>query len=167
MQKPACSGRESEGLTMIMIRAARHEDWPVWHRLDPELALFQFERKARDREAFILYLDGAPAAALRFQLFLDRYPLLTMLAVDEAYRDQYLGEAFLSQWEQDLAQLGYTLALASENACGEDFLRRQGYGRAGQVEWDLKDNQMPVSGMYVKAIRAGCACGHAEDGKGE
>ena len=49
----------------------------------------------------------------------------------------------------------------------EDFLRRQGYGRAGQVEWDLKDNQMPVSGIYVKAIRAGCACGHAEDGKGE
>ena len=147
-----------------MIRAAKDEDWDFWHGLDPQLPYLRFRQKARDREEYVLFAGGTPAAVLRFQLFQDRIPCCTHLMVDEGFRGQALGQALLAQWEQDMLLQGFDMAMVSAPCGGEAqaCCRAAGYRDTGCLVMDLPGHVQPMELFMVKALHAGCACGGAE-----
>ena len=59
---------------MIEIRYVREEDKAFWYQLDRHLPEGEFLRKVRDRQGYVLLVDGIPAGLLRYNLFWDNTP---------------------------------------------------------------------------------------------
>ncbi len=151
---------------MIMIRAPKEEDWAFWHSLDGDLPFDRFLRKVRDRQGYLLFSDGEPAAVLHFGLFLDRIPFAGMPPVvrEARFSDQHLDLALLSWWEQDMLFRGYDRVLvhASPGSREEALFRSAGYREAGALVPDSSGAFPPPTLFLTKPLKAGCACGREE-----
>ena len=141
---------------MIMIRTPREEDWAAWHALDPALPFDRYLRIIRDRQGYLLLLEGEPAAVFRFSFFQERIPLGDVPACDSRFAAEALDLALLSWWEQDLLQRGYDRALLAA-PCDDGILARLGalgFRPAGTLD----AAGIPPVRFLFRSLQAGCAC---------
>ena len=67
---------------MFEVRYAEIEDKDFWYSLDKHLPELEFEKKVRDKQAYILSEDGVKVGLLRYNLLWDNNPFCKMLFVD-------------------------------------------------------------------------------------
>ena len=139
---------------MIEIRYVREEDKAFWYQLDRHLPEGEFSRKVRDRQGYILLVDGLPAGLLRYNLFWDNTPFCTLLFIRKEYQKKGLGSRLMAHWERDMKAQGYGMLLTSTQVDEEaqHFYRKLGYRDCGGFVIDLPPFAQPMELFLLKGI---------------
>lgn len=119
----------------IQIRNACSGDKKFWFSLDKHLSSEEFDKKIRDKQSYILTLNGCPAGILRYNLFWDNSPFCTLLYIAEEYRGTGLGKALMNFWEEEMRASGYGRLLVSTRSDEKAryFYRAIGYAECGAL----------------------------------
>lgn len=139
---------------MIEIKYVTSDDKDFWYSLDKHLPETEFEKKVRDNQGYVLFVDGIPAGLLRYNLFWDNTPFCTMLFVDWAKQKSGYGRDLMTFWENEMRNLGYGMVLTStqvdENA--QHFYRKIGYKDCGGLLIDILGYEQPMEMFLIKAL---------------
>ncbi len=136
------------------IRYAAPEDKAFWFSVDRHLPEAEFDKKVRDRQAYVLLADGRPAGLLRWNLFWDNTPFCSLLYIDAPYRKRGFGRALTEHWERDMRQRGYGMVLTSTQVDedAQHFYRRLGYKDCGGLTVDVPGYEQPMELFMVKRL---------------
>ena len=139
---------------MIEIRYVQLEDKTFWYQLDRHLPEQAFERKVRDRQGYVLLVDGEPTGLLRYNLFWDNTPFCNLLFVRESHQRKGLGTLLMTHWEQDMKAQGYGMLLTSTQVDegSQHFYRKLGYRDCGGFVIDLPAFAQPMELFLIKGI---------------
>ena len=139
---------------MIEIRYVQLEDKTFWYQLDRHLPEQAFEGKVRDRQGYVLLVDGEPTGLLRYNLFWDNTPFCNLLFVRESHQRKGLGTLLMTHWEQDMKAQGYGMLLTSTQVDegAQHFYRKLGYRDCGGFIIDLPAFAQPMELFLIKGI---------------
>jgi len=134
----------------IQIRYSNGDDKAFWKSLDKHLTNTEFERKVRDRQGYVISVNGQPVGILRYNLFWDNTPFCTLLYIHEKYRGCGFGKAIMRHWENEMKSLGYDWLLVSTQSDedAQHFYRKLGYTDCGS----LSAPHQPVELFLSKTI---------------
>lgn len=139
---------------MFNIRHAEAADKSFWLALDRHLPESEFRLKVRDRRGYVVFDDEKPVGVLRYNLFWDNTPFLTMIYIEEAYRGKGFGKLAMLHWEAELRRLGYKMALLSTQAdeSAQHFYRKLGYQDTGCLVMNIPPFEQPLEMFMAKAL---------------
>lgn len=139
---------------MFGIRCARAEDRDFWIGLDAHLPPAGFEQKVRDRQGYIILDGDSPAGVMRYNLFWDSVPFLTLIYLGEGFRRRGLGAQAVSRWEAEMRSMGHTAVMTSTQADeqAQHFYRKLGYRDAGCLILDLPGLSQPLEVLMIKPL---------------
>jgi len=123
---------------MFEIRYVSEDDASFWFTLDAYLSDQEFRLKVRDSRGYILSAEGRPVGIMRYNLFLDSIPYLTLLYLEESDRGKGFGRQAMLFWEAEMRELGYPMVMTSTNVDEEaqHFYRKLGYLDRGALFLD-------------------------------
>lgn len=136
------------------IRYAESQDRMEWYKLDSHLPEDVFEEKVRNKQGYVMQVDGKIVGVLRYNLFWDNTPFCTMLFIDDRYRGMGYGKQMMEQWEHDMKSLGFGMLMTSTQV-DEDaqyFYRKLGYKDSGGFIVDIPGYEQPMEMIMTKAV---------------
>ena len=80
---------------MFKIKHVEKPDKDFWYSLDRHLPESEFIKKVDDRRGYVILEDDKPVGILRFNMFWDNTPFLTLIYIDFAYHKK--GYGFISR----------------------------------------------------------------------
>jgi len=118
---------------MITITHATLQDKPDYSSFDNHLPDSEYESKIRDKRCYIIRDGEYLAGIMRYNLFWDTIPFLTLIYLDEAYRGRGIGTQAMGFWEYEMCSLGYKMLMTSTQADedAQHFYRKLGYKDSG------------------------------------
>lgn len=139
---------------MFSMRYAAASDRDFWFTLDAHLPAAQYDEKACRHESYILLSDGQPVGVLRYNLFWDSVPFLTMIYLAEGARRKGLGREAMLGWERDMGRQGFDLLMTSTQAdeAAQHFYRSLGYKDCGCLVMDIPGYEQPLEVFFAKKI---------------
>lgn len=139
---------------MFEVRYAEVEDKDFWYGLDKHLPELEFEKKVRDKQAYILLEDGLKVGLLRYNLFWDNTPFCTMLFVDWSKQKRGYGRELMKHWENDMKKQGYGMVMTSTQVDedAQHFYRKLGYKDCGGFTVDIPGYEQPMELFMSKGI---------------
>lgn len=101
---------------------------------------------------YVLKNHNEVVGVLRYSLFWQEIPFVDHLFIDEKYRGNDYGTLMMVQWEEEMANLGYTDVMLSteEDETAKEFYKKIGYNQMGSF---LPPNQKSVELMFSKHIK--------------
>ncbi len=140
---------------MLEIRYVQMEDKAFWFGLDQHLSEVEFSNKVRDKRGYLLLEDENPVALLRYHLFWDNTPFVTMLYVERDHQGKGYGRKLMEHWEEDMRAQGYGMLLTSTRVDekAQHFYRNLGYKDCGGLLIDIPAFAQPMELFLIKAIR--------------
>ena len=114
---------------MFGIRYICEEDKTFWYSLDKYLNESEFLLKIRDKRGYIITYDEKPIGLMRYNLFWDIIPFLTLIYIDEPFQKKGLGSYAMSHWENEMRELNYKMTMTSSriDEYAQHFYRKRGY----------------------------------------
>lgn len=139
---------------MFGIRYIDKDDRDFWYTLDRHLPETEFLKKVDDKRGYVILDDNKPIGILRFNMFWDNIPFLTMIYIDFSYHKKGYGRKAMEFWEAEMAELGYKLVMTSTQADEEaqHFYRKLGYKDSGCLVLDIPGFEQPLEMFMIKAI---------------
>ncbi|BCK00702.1 GNAT family N-acetyltransferase [Anaerocolumna chitinilytica] len=139
---------------MFQIRGIKKEDKDFWYTLDRHLPEAEFIKKVADQRGYVIFDDEKPIGILRFNMFWDNIPFLTMIYIDFSYHKKGYGRKAMEFWEAEMAGLGYKMVMTSTQADEEaqHFYRKLGYKDSGCLVLDIPGFEQPLEMFMIKAI---------------
>ena len=139
---------------MFSMRYVTPSDRAFWFSLDAHLPQAGFDEKVARREGYVLLSDGQPVGVMRYNLFWDSVPFLTMIYFAEDARRKGLGREAMLGWEKEMAEQGYDLLMTSTQANEEaqHFYRTLGYKDCGCLVMDMPGYEQPLEVFLAKKI---------------
>ncbi|MCL2567876.1 MAG: GNAT family N-acetyltransferase [Oscillospiraceae bacterium] len=139
---------------MLKLRHASEQDRSFWFTLDAYMHENEFDRKIRDNRAYIITADHKPIGILRYNLFWDNTPFLTLIHLEEAHQRKGFGKQAMLQWEAEMRALGYKLVLTSTqvNEPAQHFYRALGYIEKGALFLDHTPMEQPQEMFMMKVL---------------
>ena len=133
---------------MFDIRYVTMADKPFWFTLDPHLSEKEFNAKVRNNQGYVIGVDNQPIGILRYNLFWDNTPFVTLIKLQEAYHGKGFGSQAMNHWESEMQELGYKLVMTSTQSDeqAQHFYRKLGYVDSGC----LLLNDKPAEIFFVK-----------------
>jgi GNAT superfamily N-acetyltransferase len=112
---------------------AANQDIPFWKSMDRHLPEPELLLKINEKRCCIIRDDDPPVGILRYNLFWDIIPFLTLIYIDELYRKKGFGAKAMTQWENEMRSLGHKLVMTSTMAdeTSQHFYRKLGYRDCG------------------------------------
>ena len=139
---------------MFTMEYAAAADAALWPAFDEHIAQDELLIKMQHKRCYLLKENGAAIGVLRYNLFWDSIPFLTMIVLADAFRGKGYGTQALAQWEGEMRALGYACVMTStqsdENA--QHFYRKRGYRDAGCLLLDVEPLRQPTELFFVKAL---------------
>ncbi len=119
----------------FVIRNAVQTDMDFWFYLDKHLSITEFDKKVRDKQAYVLCVNDKPVGILRYNLLWDNTPFCTLLYIDNVFQRNGYGKALMNYWENEMRLLRYKYVLVSTQADEEaqHFYRKLGYVDCGYL----------------------------------
>lgn len=144
---------------MLAVRYAAKEDETFWFTLDRHLTRAEYDRKVREKRAYILLSEDMPVGLLRYNLFWDSVPFCTMLWIAPLYQHKGFGRYLTAHWEQDMKALGHGMVMTSTQAdeSAQHFYRRLGYQDAGGLILQIPGYEQPTELFFVKELSGNTA----------
>ena len=141
---------------MFGIRYVNECDKSFWFELDKHLSQREFDLKVRDRRAYIISDDGKPVGVMRYNLFWDNTPFLTLIHLEDASHGKGLGRQAMLFWENEMRGLGYKMVMTSTqvNEEAQHFYRKLGYTERGSLFLDNTPFEQPQE-MFMLKVLAG------------
>jgi len=114
---------------------ADNQDYEYLKNHDPHIRADTLQDKIAAREVIVLKEDGRQIGWLRYCLFSDVIPFMSMLYVEESYRSKGLGKKLVLFWESEMKRMGYTLVMTSSQSDeqAQHFYRKLGYKDSGAL----------------------------------
>lgn len=81
---------------MFQIGYVSENDKSFWFSLDKHLSESEFELKVRDKRGYVISGDGKPVGIMRYNLFWDNTPFLTLIYIEESHQRKGFGR---QAWE--------------------------------------------------------------------
>jgi GNAT superfamily N-acetyltransferase len=123
---------------MLEIRYVIDTDRAFWFTLDKHLSEQEFELKVRDKRGYVISVDSSPIGVMRYNLFWDNTPFLTLIYIADAYHKKGYGKQAMLYWENDMRELGYKMVMTSTQVDeqAQHFYRKLGYKDRGSIFLD-------------------------------
>ena len=138
----------------MVIRFVTQEDKLFWYSLDKQLSEEEFDKKVRDNQGYIIFVNDKPVGLLRYNLFWDNTPFCTMLFIEGQYQRQGFGRSLMEHWEKDMKAKGYEMVLTSTQVDedAQHFYRKLGYRDCGGFTIDVPGYEQPMELFMVKQL---------------
>ncbi|MCL2828674.1 MAG: GNAT family N-acetyltransferase [Oscillospiraceae bacterium] len=139
---------------MLETRYLSAEDKPFWCTLDRHLSEDEFERKVRDQRGYVLSVDDTPIGVMRYNLFWDNTPFLTLIHMEESHQGKGYGRQAMVFWENEMRRLGYKMVMTSTQVDeqAQHFYRKLGYVERGGIFLDNTPLEQPQEMFMVKVF---------------
>ena len=118
---------------MFSIDYATEQEHDFWHTLDEYISDDELTLKIRDQRCYIIKDDDRPVGVMRYNLFWDLIPFLTMIHFEQSYQGKGFGTKAMIHWENEMRQLGHQIAMTSTmvEETSQHFYRKLGYKDCG------------------------------------
>ena len=139
---------------MLRIRHVCEFDKPFWFGLDNHLSENEFDLKVRDKRGYIISDGCNPIGIMRYNLFWDNTPFLTLIYLEEAYRAKCFGKQAMLFWESEMRALGYKMVMTSTRVDeqAQHFYRALGYKDKGAIFFDGTPSPQPQEVVMMKVF---------------
>ncbi|MCL2018558.1 MAG: GNAT family N-acetyltransferase [Oscillospiraceae bacterium] len=139
---------------MFEVKYATENDKPFWFTLDKHLSESEFALKVRDRRGYIISDGGKPIGIMRYNLFWDNTPFLTLIYITESCQRQGFGRQAMLHWEDEMRTLGYKMVMTSTQADeqAQHFYRKLGYVDKGCLVLDGTPFEQPPEIIMIKVL---------------
>jgi ribosomal protein S18 acetylase RimI-like enzyme len=139
---------------MFSIDYVTEQDKDFWFTIDKHMAESEFLLKVRDKRGYVIKDDEKPIGVLRYNLFWDNTPFLSLIHLGEHYRRKGFGKKAMRHWEKEMQMLGYRAVMTStqvdENS--QHFYRKLGYKDAGCLVLDIQGYEQPLEMFMIKSL---------------
>jgi len=141
-------------INMTKIRYVSEHDKPFWYTLDKHLSESEFSLKVRDRRGYIISDGGKPIGLMRYNLFWDTTPFLTLIYMGESYHSKGYGRQAVLFWENEMREIGYKMVMTSTQVDeqAQHFYRKLGYIDKGGIFFDNTPFEQPQEMFMVKVL---------------
>ena len=139
---------------MFKIKYVSEEDKAFWFSLDGHLSESEFILKIRDKRGYIISNDDLPVGIMRYNLFWDNTPFLTLLYIQKTYQGKGFGKQAMLFWENEMRGLGYKMVMTSTQVDEEAqyFYRKLGYKDRGGLFLDGTPFEQPQEIFMIKVL---------------
>ena len=139
---------------MFEIRYVTDSDRLFWFALDRHLSESEFKLKVRDKRGYIIRNGDKPIGIMRYNLFLDNTPFLTLIEFDVTHQRKGYGKQAMLHWENEMRGLGYKMVMTSTQANEEaqHFYRKLGYVDRGCLALDNTPYEQPQEIIMLKIL---------------
>ena len=139
---------------MFSIKYATNKNNTFWFSLDEHIAEDEFYLKVKENRAYIMFDDTVPVGVMRYNLFWDNLPFLTMIHLKESYQGKGYGKKAMLFWEKEMYGLGYKVVMTSTQADekAQHFYRKLGYKDNGCLVMDLPQVKQPLEIFLIKEL---------------
>ena len=139
---------------MFEIRHVCESDRSFWFSLDKHLSENEFAIKVRDKRGYIIGGGAAPVGVMRYNLFWDSIPFLTLIYIKEPCRGKGFGKQAVLLWENEMRELGYKMTMTSTQVDeqAQHFYRKLGYKDRGSLFLDNTPFEQPQELIMVKTL---------------
>ena len=139
---------------MFEIRYVSETDKPFWFSLDRHLSESEFELKVRDGRGYIIGDDNKPIGVMRYNLFWDNTPFLTLIYIGESHQRKGFGKQAMLYWENEMRGLGYKMAMTSTQVDeqAQHFYRKLGYKDSGCLVLGSTPYEQPQEMFMIKTL---------------
>ena len=139
---------------MFAIRYVIGTDKAFWFTLDSHMSEAEFELKVRDKRGYVISDGSTPIGILRYNLFWDNTPFLTLIYIEDAYHGKGFGKQSMLFWENEMRELGYKMVMTSTQVDeqAQHFYRKLGYMDRGSLCLDGTPFEQPQEMLMIKVI---------------
>ena len=136
------------------IRHVTDSDKAFWKILDEHLCDKEFDLKVRDKRGYIITDSGIPVGVMRYNLFWDSIPFLTMIYIEDSYHGKGFGKQAMLFWENLMRQMGYSMVMTSTqiDEQAQHFYRKLGYIEKGSLFFDGTPFPQPQEVIMMKVL---------------
>lgn len=137
---------------MVEIRKVDQKDKEYWFSLDIHISDEEFNFKVSTKTGYIIWKDNVPIGVLRYNMFWDSVPFITLIYIKEEQRG--VGKNVILLWESEMKAKGYNVVMTStqvdENA--QHFYRKIGYKDCGCLVLNIPKLEQPMEMFFIKQI---------------
>lgn len=139
---------------MFNIREVSEADKSFWFTLDKHLDENEFLLKVRDKRGYIIADEEIPIGIMRYNLFWDNMPFLTLIHLKETYHKRGFGKQAMMYWENKMRELGYKMVMTSTQVDeqAQHFYRKLGYRDKGCLCLDNTPYEQPQELIMLKNL---------------
>ena len=139
---------------MFEIRYAAETDKAFWFNLDKHFSESEFELKVRDKRGYVISDGNKPIGIMRYNLFWDNTPFLTLIFIEKSYCGKGFGKQAMLFWENEMRELGYKMVITSTQVDeqAQHFYRKLGYVDKGSLFLDNTPLEQPQEIFMIKVI---------------
>ena len=139
---------------MIAIRYVCEEDKTFWFAFDKHFSESEFMLKVRDKRGYIISDNEKPIGVMRYNLFWDIVPFLTLIYIDNAYQKRGIGKQAMLYWENEMCELGHNMVMTSTRVDEEaqHFYRKLGYIDKGHIFLENTPFEQPQELFLLKVF---------------
>ena len=139
---------------MFGIRYVTDSDKAFWYTLDKHLSEDEFDLKVRDKRSYIISDGSTPIGIMRYNLFWDNTPFLTLIYIEGAYHGKGFGKQAMLFWENEMRELGYKMVMTSTQTDeqAQHFYRKLGYLDRGSLFLDGTPFEQPQEMFMLKVL---------------
>lgn len=139
---------------MFEIRYVTEVDKEFWFSLDKHMSEEEFLLKVRDRRGFVICDGSYPIGVMRYNLFWDNIPFLTLIHFEEAYWRRGFGRQAIQFWENKMHEHGYEMVMTSTQVDeqAQHFYRKLGYIEKGSLSFDNTPLKQPMEIFLLKNL---------------
>ena len=134
------------------IRKVDQKDKEYWFSLDIHISDEEFNFKVSTKTGYIIWKDNVPIGVLRYNMFWDSVPFITLIYIKEEQRG--VGKNVILLWESEMKAKGYNVVMTStqvdENA--QHFYRKIGYKDCGCLVLNIPKLEQPMEMFFIKQI---------------
>jgi len=139
---------------MFEIRHISENDKSFWFSLDMHLSESEFMLKIRDRRGYVISDESKPIGVMRYNLFWDNTPFLTLIHFEESQRGKGFGRQAMLFWENEMRDIGYKMIMTSTQVDeqAQHFYRKLGYIDRGGIFLDNTPFEQPQEILMLKVL---------------
>lgn len=139
---------------MFKIRYALEADKAFWRMFDMHLPEKELELKIHEKRAYVIHEDDKLIGIMRYNLFWDTIPFLTLIYLGESYRQKGFGKLAIMAWEAEMRASGYTALMTSTQVdeAAQHSYRKLGYREKGALFLDHTPFDQPQEMIMMKVL---------------
>ncbi|NLB89885.1 MAG: GNAT family N-acetyltransferase [Clostridiales bacterium] len=139
---------------MFQLRYATEEDLAFWQQLDSHISYEELVNKISLQRCYIVEHQHRPIGLMRYNLFWDNLPFLTLIRLLPTNVGQGFGTQAMLGWETEMRALGFQQVMTSTQSDegAQHFYRKLGYKDAGCLILDLPTLSQAAEVFFVKSL---------------
>lgn len=139
---------------MFEVCYATNDDVTKWFDYDKHISESELRLKIINKRCYTLKNNDIMVGVMRYNLFWDSIPFLTMLHLDASARGKGYGSQAMLHWEDEMRSLGFPCVMTSTQSdeSAQLFYRKLGYKDAGCLLLDIPSVAQPTEIFFIKEL---------------